>query len=320
MYDLNLSVPNFNSPKYSDDNRFLLLKNYLYELNDMLAYVLSDKTQTVTEQLLRKTEDDNAQKQEQILRLKKESLQKFTELKEQIIRTADEIVLDYTTEISKSEEKILLTANGEFATKTELGEYKNETEGKFEQTAADISALVSTSEEINTDLESFKSSTKAEFTVQAETVMSQVENAFSAKTEMENLEERINSQITQTSENITEIFSQSISEFEDDLSSVGGTVSELISSLEVYIRHGEIDDGVYGIEIGRSDSDIKARFTNERLSFYQGVAEVAYISGSNLYITRAEILDYLKLGNETDGYFGFDVTQNGLEVRWFVGG
>lgn len=320
MYDLNLTVPNFTSPKYSDDNRFLLLKNYLYELNDTLAYALSDKTQTLTEKLTEKAEKDNTEKQQQILRLKKESLRKFDELKERIIRTADDIVLDYTTELSKSEEKILSTARGEFATKTEFGEYKNGVKSEFEQTASDISALVGTTEEVTADLENFKSSVNSQFTVQAETVMSQVENVFSAKTEVAALEERINSQITQSSENITEIFSQSVSQFEDDISSIGGELSELISSLEVYIRHGKLDDDVYGIEIGRNDSDIKARFTNDRLSFYQGVAEVAYISGSNLYITRAEILDYLKLGNSTDGYFGFDVTQNGLEVRWFDGG
>lgn len=80
-----------------------------------------------------------------------------------------------------------------------------------------------------------------------------------------------------------------------------------------------MEDGVYGIEIGRSDSNVKARFTNDKLSFYQGVAEVAYISGSALYITNAEIIDYLKIGNSNDGYFLFDTTRNGLEVRWIDG-
>ena len=100
---------------------------------------------------------------------------------------------------------------------------------------------------------------------------------------------------------------------------MGGEVRELASSLDVYIRRGELEEGVYGIEIGRSDSNIKARFTNDRLSFYQGLAEVAYISGSNLYITRAQVLDYLKLGNAAEGFFIFDVTENGLEVTWTNG-
>ena len=38
MYDLNLSVPNISTTKYSDDEKFYLLKNYLYELNETLYY------------------------------------------------------------------------------------------------------------------------------------------------------------------------------------------------------------------------------------------------------------------------------------------
>jgi hypothetical protein len=93
----------------------------------------------------------------------------------------------------------------------------------------------------------------------------------------------------------------------------------LVSDLDVYIRRGELEENVYGIEIGRSDSNIKARFTNDRLSFYQGASEVAYISGSSLYITNADVLDYLRIGNSSQGYFLFDTTSNGLEVRWIDG-
>ena len=32
-----------------------------------------------------------------------------------------------------------------------------------------------------------------------------------------------------------------------------------------------------------------------------------------------EIIDYLKIGNATDGYFTFDVSENGLEVMWSGG-
>ena len=155
--------------------------------------------------------------------------------------------------------------------------------------------------------------------MQSSEILSQVESIYSAKTELGDLEERISSQISQTSEGITETFSEKLSRVESDLSSVGGEVRELASSLDVYIRRGELEEGVYGIEIGRSDSNIKARFTNDRLSFYQGLAEVAYISGSNLYITRAQVLDYLKLGNAAEGFFIFDVTENGLEVTWTNG-
>ena len=319
MYDLNLSVPNLTSPKYSDDNRFLLLKNYLYELNETLSFALGDKPQTEIQNLKKEIETGKGEEKQNIIRLKNDSKKRFEELKNQIIRTAEEIEMDYSAAISQSEREILQTAQGEFTTKTELSEYKNQVDTELLQTAEGISANAKTTEEISADLESYKKTNNAQLTIQAEEILSQVENIYSAKTDLGDLEERISSQISQTAEGITETFSESLSSFSEDLSSVGGEVKELASSLDVYIRRGELEEGVYGIEIGRSDSNIKARFTNDRLSFYQGLSEVAYVSGSNLYITRAEILDYLKIGNSTDGYFTFDVSENGLEVMWSGG-
>ena len=319
MYDLNLSVPNLTSPKYTNDNRFLLLKNYLYELNEALSFALGDKSQTEIQSLKKEIETGKGEEKQNIIRLKNDSKKRFEELKEQIIRTAEEIETDYSTAISENEKEILQKAQGEFATKTEFGEYKNQVDTELLQTAEGISANAKTTEELSLDLESYKKSNNAEVSLQAEEILSQVENIYFMKTDVGDLEERISSQISQTAEGITETFSESLSAFSEDLSSVGGEVKELVSSLDVYIRRGELEEGIFGIEIGRSDSSIKARFTNERLSFYQGLDQVAYISGSNLYITRAEILDYLKIGNETDGYFTFDVSENGLEVIWSDG-
>lgn len=319
MYDLNLSVPNITAEKYSTDNRFLLLKNYLYELNETLSYALGDKSEGEIEAIKKAIETEQNQEKENIIRLSNESKKRFQELKERIIRTAEEIEMDYSTAISENKDEILHTAQGKFATKTELGEYKNQVDTQLLQTADSISANSKATEEISADLENYKKTNNAQFTVQSEEIFSQVENIYSAKTDVVDLEEKVSSQISQTAQGITETFSESLASIGEDLSSVGGEVKELASSLDVYIRRGELEEGVYGIEIGRSDSNIKARFTNDRLSFYQGLSEVAYISGSNLYIIRAEILDYLKIGNSTDGYFTFDVSQSGLEVIWSDG-
>ena len=319
MYDLNLSVPNLTSPKYNNDNRFLLLKNYLYDLNETLSFALGDKSQTEIENLKKEIVTEKGEEKQNIIRLKNDSKKKFEELKEQIIRTAEEIEMDYSTAISESEKEILQRAEGKFTTKTEFSEYKNHVDTELLQTAESISLNAKTTEGISADLENYKKVNNAQFTVQAEEILSQVENIYSSKTDLGDLEERVSSQISQTAEGITETFSENLSAFSEDLSSVGGEVKELVSSLDVYIRRGELEEGVFGIEIGRSDSNIKARFTNDRLSFYQGISEVAYISGNNLYITRAEILDYLKIGNSTDGYFTFDVSENGLEVMWSGG-
>lgn len=76
--------------------------------------------------------------------------------------------------------------------------------------------------------------------------------------------------------------------------------------------------GVYGMEIGQKNTvngddvfDKYARFTADRLSFYsQNDTEVAYISDYKLYITTAEILYELKIGQ-----YKLDTT-NGLAFRW----
>ena len=319
MYDLNLTVPNLTSQKYSNDNRFLLLKNYLYELNEVLAFALGDKPNEEIVTVKRTLEEQAAEEKQKIVRLNSESKKRFGELKEQILRVADQVTTDYTTAIEQSENKIMQTAQGQFATKTELGDYKNQVATELSQTAESISAVAGTSEEIATELENYKKSSNAALTLYGQELLTQVESIYATRADAQELEERVASQVSQTATGITESFSEELKGIQADLSSVGGEVSELVSSLDVYIRRGLLEDGVYGIELGRSDSSIKARLTNDRLSFFQGLYEVAYVSGSNLYITRAEILDYLKMGNSTDGYFTFDITANGLEVTWSDG-
>lgn len=319
MYDMNLCVPNFNSPKYTNENRFLLLKNYLYELNDMLAIALSENESQVVERVSRAVEKDDDTGKE-LLRLKKESLNKFAELKNEIIRTADEICTAYASDIDVTQREILASVGREYLAKADHEEYKNSVDTALSQTADRIEATASATESVTTDFEDFKKHTNAEIKLQADSILSQVEKNFTTRSDAEKLEERVVSRIIQDEENITESFSQSLKALQDDISSVGGEVSTFVSELDVYIRRGKLSEDVFGIEIGRSDSGIKARFTNDRLSFYQGASEVAYISGSNLYITRAQVLDYLKIGNSTDGFFTFDTTSNGLEVRWSDGG
>ncbi|MGN0527408.1 MAG: hypothetical protein ACI4IF_08225 [Acutalibacteraceae bacterium] len=319
MYDFNLTVPNLTSQKYSNENKFLLLKNYLYELNDVLSMALSEKEESITQLVNRKTNDATDESKAQIIQLKSDSLKKFQDLKNEILRVSGEIEMNYETAIEQSKTEIIQSARGEFLSQTEFGEYKNDVETAISETADRVTVNAQTNEEIKSDLENFKKTSNSQLTVQAEDIMSQVENIYAVKTDVEELEERIGSAVTQTTENITENFYNSLETLNEDLSTLGGKVTELVSDLNVYIRRGELEDGIYGIEIGRSDSNIKARFTNDRLSFYQGITEVAYISGNNLYITRAEILDFLKIGNTADGFFTFDITSNGLEVRWSDG-
>lgn len=319
MYDLNLTVPNLTSDKYSDDNKFMLLKNYLYELNEVLAQALDDKTATELQAFTKSVNEKDKSNSEKIIALKNQSIKRFDALKQDILRTADEIEKEYTTKLEQTKEEIKLEAKGEFVAQSQFGEYKNETASQYKQMSEAIQSNVTKTEELSTSVEDYKRTIDSKITQQAESITSQISEAYATKNEVNGLEDRVESKIVQTSTNITDNFNKSFTYLSDDISTVGGNVKEFISELDVYIRRGELEPDIYGIEIGRSDSLIKARFTNDRLSFYQGTSEVAYISQNNLYITRAEVLDYLKIGNTSQGFFIFDTTENGLEVKWSYG-
>ena len=319
MYDLNLTVPNLTSDKYSDDNKFMLLKNYLYELNEALAQALDDKTATELQAFTKSVNEKDKSNSEKIIALKNQSIKRFDALKQDILRNADEIEKEYTTKLEQTKEEIKLEAKGEFVAQSQFGEYKNETSSQYKQMSEAIQSNVTKTEELSTSVEDYKRTTDSKITQQAESITSQISEAYATKNEVNGLEDRVESKIVQTSTNITDNFNKSFTYLSDDISTVGGNVKEFISELDVYIRRGELEPDIYGIEIGRSDSLIKARFTNDRLSFYQGTSEVAYISQNNLYITRAEVLDYLKIGNTSQGFFIFDSTENGLEVKWSYG-
>ena len=319
MYDLNLTVPNLTSDKYSDDNKFMLLKNYLYELNEALAQVLDDKTAIELQTLTRSMNEKDKSNQETIIALKNQSIKKFDALKQDILRTADEIEKEYTTKLEQTKEEIRLEAESRFVAQAQFGEYKNEVASQYRQTSEAIQSNITKTEELSTTVEDYKRATDSKITQQADSITSQISETYATKNEVDGLEDKVESKIVQTSTNITDNFNKSLAYLSNDISTVGGNVKELVSELNVYIRRGELEPGVYGIEIGRSDSLIKARFVNDRLSFYQGASEVAYISQNNLYITRAEVLDYLKIGNASQGFFIFDTTENGLEVKWSNG-
>lgn len=340
MYDLNLIVPDITSSKYSQDNKFLLLKHYLYELNEVLSFALADKSYGEIHEIKKTVEESNKARTVGVKQLQAQSMKRFNELREQIISTADEIENNYKSAISKSESQLMQSVTGEFVAKGEFGDYKNTVQTELDQQAESISLNAQSVEnvkfsvgtlaeeqtalrqEVEADalnLEEYKKTARSELSVQSDAIISQVENVYATKNETEQLEGRIESRIVQNATDITESFNQRFQQSTENIGEVQASFSQYVSELEVYIRRGELSEGIYGIEIGRTDSNIKARFTNDRLSFYRGTTEIAYISDNSLYITDAHVLDYLKIGNSEQGYFMFDSTDNGLEVRWIDG-
>lgn len=250
------------------------------------------------------------------VRLTEESKQKFEELKSQIITTADEITENYRKELTDTETELTNKMGKEYVAQSEFGEYKADIETQFSQTAEALKLGAENTESIQTELSEYKKTQAAEISIQRNSIISEVQESFMSKADGEEIEEMISSKTEQTAKDITDTFAQKLSVVSDELKGVSDGTNEFIEEINAYIKRGELEQGVFGIEVGRSDSVFKTRFTNEEMAFYQGSVKVAYISSNTLYITRAEILDYIQIGNSEDGYFIFDVTKHGLEVRY----
>ena len=92
-----------------------------------------------------------------------------------------------------------------------------------------------------------------------------------------------------------EVDGRGIGQYFDMITDVAGEVDRLFG----YVRTGVIDNGEIGVEIGDlSDgaSPFRVRLTGKRLSFLSGSGEVAYMSDSSLYVTRAIVTGKLTLG------------------------
>ena len=101
-----------------------------------------------------------------------------------------------------------------------------------------------------------------------------------------------------------EVDGKGIEQFFRMVTDTAGTVDDLSG----YIRTGILDGGQIGVEIGdltSPSSPFKVRLTGSRLSFIAGDDEVAYMSDSTLFITKAHVTGKLTLGayeiDTTDG-------------------
>lgn len=131
---------------------------------------------------------------------------------------------------------------------------------------------------------------------QEEILMTALEN-YTSKTEFETYQSEITSQFQQTSDN----FQFNINNVVSQINSVNDNTQQQFQEIATYFRIT-----ADGTELGKSDSDIILRQSNDRISFIQNNTEVAYISDSTLYITDAHFLVSIRIGN-----FAFKPRANG---------
>lgn len=121
----------------------------------------------------------------------------------------------------------------------------------------------------------------------ADSIVMTVSEQYALKSDTDRLVSEIATQIEQTNEDVTIRFSQFNADIEDI---VKGTDAEF-ELIEKYIR---FVDG--SIMLGEAGNELELQISNDRISFMQGGAEVAYFSNNKLYVTDGEYTNSLQLG------------------------
>ena len=135
----------------------------------------------------------------------------------------------------------------------------------------------------------------------------------------EDLQNQINANsdaIQTLNQTTTSRFDQTINSFEASFNTVTQTINDNQNStnqkfddIRNYLRYEEIN-GVGIVTLGTSGSEIVLRQRNDRVYFEQNGNEVAYISNNQLYITDAQFLNSIRVGNfafipRSNGSLGF---------------
>lgn len=160
-------MPNISASKYSDDEKFYLLKNYLYELNECLSFALSNIDFSNLKENIKNKIEEKSEEKISYENLIKENKEKFENLKNKIIITADEIFENCKSEIKNSENEILGKVQNEFLAISEFGEYKSETASIIKENADAITLNSSDIETVNNNLENYKSENNSELNLRA---------------------------------------------------------------------------------------------------------------------------------------------------------
>lgn len=147
---------------------------------------------------------------------------------------------------------------------------------------------------------------QASIQVSAENIQSVVAENYSLKEDTEALVSSVSTAIEQTKNSVEIQFTQ----FSADLEAVVAGADAEFEEIKKYIR---FVDGM--ILLGEVGNELELQISNDRISFLQDGAEVAYFSNRKLYVTDTQILHSLQLGS-----FAFMPRANGNLSFKKVGG
>lgn len=128
----------------------------------------------------------------------------------------------------------------------------------------------------------------ASLQVAADNIQSTVAENYYLKDETEALVSSVSTTIEQT----TSSFEIQFNQFAADIEAVANGTDAEFEEIRRFIRFVEGK-----ILLGEVGNELELVIANDRISFLQDGAEVAYFSNRKLYVTDAQILHSLQLGN-----------------------
>ena len=165
------------------------------------------------------------------------------------------------------------------------------TENKLVDISSDLT------EKLNLRITETETKLSAQIAATSESITATVMEEVYLKDDTDALIEAVSTQITQTAEDVEIRFTG----FSQDIEAVASGADAQFEEISKYIR---FEDG--NILLGEEGNTLTLRIENDRISFLDSGLEVAYFSNSKLYVTDAEFLHSLQLGN-----FAFIPRSNG---------
>ena len=137
----------------------------------------------------------------------------------------------------------------------------------------------------------------ASIQVSQDNILSTVSDQYYLKNETESLVSEVSSRLEQTAQG----FEMQFSEFNADIEALANGTDAEFELIRKYIR---FVDG--SILLGEEGNALELQISNNRISFMQSGAEVAYFSDNKLYVTDGQFIHTLQLGD-----FAFIPRDNG---------
>lgn len=188
------------------------------------------------------------------------------------------------TKIEQNSEAITLRA-----TKTEVTEVKNTADAAKANAATAVdtaNTAKSTADGVKTDLETNYSTTtqmNSAIDVKADGIISTVSQTY-----LKNEDASKNYASSERVTNIESRVSQNANSITASFNSLSKQINDKTEVVNAWITEGSDGTNPY-LELGTSESDLKARLTNSELAFMDGTNKVAYISNNAMSITNADI-------------------------------